>query len=173
MKHVLSIAIPACCLIGCLVEELPDDEGPLDADELSASLREAGPAEPTGAGPGDEVEAPTPSYPVSDFVETYPEGRTSGTFTWYNRSVGVGGSVRDYDATAREPGTTVFFDFYQGAVPLGRLRQTRTDRPGGAATPFQFTADASGLSGGITAVCVFLCSTDGVVCSVGHCYPRP
>lgn len=77
----------------------------------------------------------------------------SGGVIWYNRSVGIQGSVRDY--TGGSPYTTARFITYAGAHsgPSG----TRT-AANGATISYNFTLDGSAYPGGITQVAPFLCS---------------
>ncbi|MFD8494701.1 hypothetical protein [Amycolatopsis sp. NPDC059657] len=89
-------------------------------------------------------------YPTSDFngdTASSKGGFVDGTFTWYERSVGVSGVVFD-----REPAgsTTVIFKFYSGS----RLQdiQTRTASNG----PRKFGWAEPGPAGGISAVEIYL-----------------
>ncbi|WP_134662270.1 MULTISPECIES: hypothetical protein [Amycolatopsis] len=54
-------------------------------------------------------------YPTSDFGDHISGGAAGGTLTWYNRSVGVSGYVRDDAGSAS---TTVTFEFRQAGTLL-------------------------------------------------------
>jgi hypothetical protein len=92
---------------------------------------------------------PAYAYPTSPFGGTRSFGSTEGTFTWYNRSVRVNGSVSDY----LSPGyTKVAFEFFHNDVYLNR--QTRSVTSGNE--PFDFVEP--GPVGGITVIDVYLCN---------------
>ncbi|SDZ27244.1 hypothetical protein SAMN05421504_111221 [Amycolatopsis xylanica] len=90
------------------------------------------------------------AYPKSDFggdTASRDGGTVDGTFTWYERSVGVSGAVFD-----REPAgsTTVTFKFYSGSRLLDIQTRTATNE----ARKFGWTEP--GPAGGISAVEVYL-----------------
>ncbi len=86
--------------------------------------------------------------PTSPFGETWTgRGSVVGDLTWYNRSVGVSGQVRDHETAGS---TTVRFEFYQASTLLDV--QTRTASNG--VTPFGWTEP--GPVGGITRVDISL-----------------
>lgn len=90
--------------------------------------------------------APTAAVaePTSPFGETWTDrGSLVGDLTWYNRSVGVNGQVRDYETAGS---TTVEFKFYQASTLLDI--QTRT--ASNDVKPFGWTEP--GPSGGFTRV---------------------
>jgi hypothetical protein len=86
--------------------------------------------------------------PESHFSDTWTNrGSLVGDLTWYNRSVGVNGSVYDYETAGS---TTVQFEFYQASTKLDV--QTRTASNG--AKGFGWTEP--GPSGGFTRVDITL-----------------
>jgi opacity protein-like surface antigen len=86
--------------------------------------------------------------PTSPFGDTWTgRGSVVGDLTWYNRSVGVNGQVRDYEGAGS---TTVQFEFYQASTLLDV--QTRTASNG--AKDFGWTEP--GPAGGITRVDITL-----------------
>ena len=97
--------------------------------------------------------SPAYAYPVTAYGPYYEYmGHSGGSFTWYNRSVGVQGYVTDY---AGGPSTQVLFDFWQGNVYLGT--QTRTVTSGSRS--FNWTQE--GPPGGITEIDIWLCDSVG------------
>lgn len=86
-------------------------------------------------------------YPTSDFGGEISGGRTGGTLTWYNRSVGVSGFVRD-DPTAGS--TTVTFEFRQA----GTLFDVQTRTVSNDQRNFGWTEP--GPSGGFSKVDIYL-----------------
>ncbi len=98
------------------------------------------------------------AYPTSSFYGDYYKdgfvwGKTSGTFTWYNQSVGVQGQVCDY---GYPEGTTVKFGFWDANYKEVGSPQTRY--VDGACRSFNFTQD--GPYGGIRYVTVHVCWGD-------------
>lgn len=89
--------------------------------------------------------------PKSSFNGTIASGGVVGDFTWYGRSVGVNGQVRDYESAGS---TSVVFKFWQYDKVLDI--QSRTASNG--AKNFGWTE--AGVRGGFTKVDVYL-SHDG------------
>jgi hypothetical protein len=108
---------------------------------------------------------PAYAYPVTPFFEApiQGHGKTKGSFTWYNRSVGVQGYVEDDTSTGH---TTVQFWFWAGNTqlypdPNNKVPTTRTDPAGGTSKSFNFTVE--GPAGGVTVVDVQVCTTDPIL----------
>jgi hypothetical protein len=144
---------------------------PESGAELEEELDTGTDPEATSAEPGPAANALTAGYPETCTGALSPGGNVVVCYTWYNRSVGLDGSVWDYPEGPGPWGTTAIFDFYQGGNYL--FTQTRTDSPGEPARGFGFVADASGLSGGITLICVKVCNTAGALCGERICDFRP
>lgn len=85
--------------------------------------------------------AAEPVSPFSDSVSG--AGSVVGDLTWYNRSVGVNGQVRDYETAGS---TTVQFEFYQAS----RLLDVQTRTASNGVKPFGWTEP--GPAGGFTRV---------------------
>ncbi|MYW94273.1 hypothetical protein G3I59_27660 [Amycolatopsis rubida] len=86
-------------------------------------------------------------HPTSNFGDHISGGAVGGTLTWYNRSVGVSGYVRD---DAGSGSTTVTFEFRQAGTLFDV--QTRT-----AANDYKtFGWTEPGPSGGFSRVDIYL-----------------
>ena len=115
--------------------------------------------------------APAPAqasdYPTSDFSASRSGGRTSGGFIWYNRSVGVQGSVTDL--AGGWGGTTVKFEFYvtnwDGVEEIHSESRTASEN---SERSFNFTIDPATAQlpkfQAITWVSVQVCSANGTAC---------
>ena len=101
------------------------------------------------------------------FGVNYSSGGTNGTFSWYNRSVGVQGQVWDWSGGSAY--TTAVFAPMAGSYTLPQ--QTRTAN-NGATTSFSFTLDGSPYSGGITYIGIGMCSSSACTLPIAG-YTRP
>jgi hypothetical protein len=106
--------------------------------------------------------SPAYAYPPDQFFGFLPDtqpydGRTAGTFTWGNRSVGVQGWVSDYTPSASS--TTVKFTFYIGDFDKDLFWKEETRTINNATRSFNFAVE--GPAGGITWASVELCYTGG------------
>jgi hypothetical protein len=82
--------LAASLLLGCM----PESDGDFgDGEDPEATSTE----------PGLAANVLTPSYPSTCHspFSVYSQGETDFCFTWYNRSVGVNGSVEDFGSTRR------------------------------------------------------------------------
>ena len=118
------------------------------------------------------TDAPAVAYPSTTFSyqSELSLGRTSGSLTWYNRSVGVQGSVTDVGYAGN---TFVAFTFYIGAFQWYSYETRTATAPNGrpeVTVPFNWTE--SGPPGGITRVDIKLCHT-GYDCVLFRQATRP
>ncbi|WP_306215026.1 hypothetical protein [Actinoplanes sp. RD1] len=122
------------------------------------------------------AQAQAAAYPTSTFSATGSGGRTSGGFIWYNRSVGVQGSVTDL-ADGWE-GTTVHFDFFVTGPTGARVWADADSRTASDADrSFNFTQDPAAaptpLSQAFTEIYVQVCSSIEADCGEGKWFKRP
>jgi hypothetical protein len=110
---------------------------------------------------------PAYAYPEETFSGYIWSGDTSGNVIWYNRSVGIGGSVSDYYET--DGSTQVRFHFYYHDTFLNEQTRTATFET----KPFGFVEP--GPRGGITYVLWYLCAigVEGEICYYGGRITRP
>ncbi|HEY0638944.1 MAG TPA: hypothetical protein VGD67_14940 [Pseudonocardiaceae bacterium] len=115
-----------------------------------------------------------PAVAQSIAASTWSHGASysgsQGGLTWYNRSVGVQGTVYDIGDGL----TQVYFLPYHGNTALYARDTTRTASEG--TVPFGFTLDGSDLVGGISKVYIRTCwypSAGGVTCSGEVTLVRP
>jgi len=82
------------------------------------------------------------------------------TFTWYNRSVGVTGTIW---ANNGNPLAQIQFQFLANNTQVGPIQTRSTSSSKG----FDFIQDASNIRGGITDVNVYMCSevTGALACT--------
>jgi hypothetical protein len=109
------------------------------------------------AGPAVITVSPAHAYPTEGFIAFDGNapylGKTEGTITWYNRSVGVQGYV--FDSIDRDDqSTTAIFRFYIGDEVFWHS-ESRTVNAGERS--FNFTVE--GPPGGITTVAIWVCHT--------------
>lgn len=93
------------------------------------------------------------AYPTTPFGRYYDSaytGYTEGSFTWYNRSVGIQGVVFSFCCDAYW--TQARFEFYQSSVYLGA--QTRTTSAGIE----EFGWVQEGPPGGINKILIYMCN---------------
>src|SRR5215213_3771894 len=114
-----------------------------------------------------------PSINTSSFFGSSPtatsyEGRTEGTITWYNRSVGVQGWVLDTAKTNRS--TTVIFRFYIGSPHDDLFWHSESRTVNDGTRSFNFTAE--GPVGGITWVSISLCHAVDEPCLLVQTHTR-
>lgn len=98
---------------------------------------------------------PASASAATGYAVSAIEGRTSGTFTWLNRSVQNQGSVIDRFMGSEY--TQVAFFRYTAST----LRGVDTRSAYDTQRSFNFTLDGSPYPGGITKVLVSLCSDEG------------
>ena len=106
-------------------------------------------------GPASSGAAHTADYPVTTFSVLDPDwtGDSTGSITWYNRSVGIQGYV--FDNAADGYNFVVYFNFFHGNTWLAT--QTRTAPHNGEdKRSFNFTQE--GPQGGITKIMVMVCA---------------
>lgn len=122
--------------------------------------------------------APTaaPAAPAADGTTTFNAhgsgGESSGSISWFNRSVTVQGSVTDF---AGGWGTTqVIFEFWQGN-PLSDDSATKIDTQtrsvSGGQRSFNFPQNAP--SGGITDIFYYVCNSTQSACGEVELTERP
>ncbi|WP_305787349.1 hypothetical protein [Symbioplanes lichenis] len=121
------------------------------------------------------AQAQAAAYPTSTFAATGDGGKTAGGFIWYNRSVGVQGSVTDF-ADGWE-GTTVHFDFYVTGAAGERVWHDADSRSVTSADrSFNFTQDPMAATTpkaqAITSVLVQVCSSVEAICGAAKYFDR-
>ena len=118
---------------------------------LLASCAAVASAIAIGITPASATTFPTTSGEFTDGAE----GWAVVQFTWFNRSVGVTGSIHNTDL-AKNKLEQIRLQFMAGDTQVGQVQTRSTSTNAGKG--FDFTQDASAIPGGITRVFVVMCS---------------